>query len=68
MAKTSPTQFIKQVRSEAEKIVWPTGRETMQTTLMVILMTTILGLFFFGVDSVFGWIVKMLLSLATGQS
>ena len=64
MAKTSPAEFINQVRAEARKIVWPTSRETVQTTIMVIIMTTILSLFFFGVDSVFKLIVGWLTSLA----
>ena len=64
MAKTSPAEFINQVRAEARKIVWPTGRETVQTTIMVLIMTTILSLFFFGVDSVFKLIVGWLTSLA----
>ena len=64
MAKTSPAEFINQVRAEARKIVWPTGRETMQTTIMVLIMTTILSLFFFGVDTVFNAIVSWLTSLA----
>lgn len=67
MANTSPGDFVRQVRQEASKIVWPTGRETMVTAVMVIIMTTLLGLFFFGIDSFFGWVVTMLLSLATGQ-
>ncbi|MBA3942180.1 MAG: preprotein translocase subunit SecE [Sphingopyxis sp.] len=64
MAKTSPGEFIRQVRAEAGKIVWPTGRETMQTTIMVLIMTTILSLFFLGVDTVFNAIVSWLTSLA----
>ena len=64
MAKTSPAEFINQVRAEAKKIVWPTGRETAQTTIMVLIMTTILALFFFGVDTVFNAIVSWLTSLA----
>ncbi|BBB07860.1 MULTISPECIES: preprotein translocase subunit SecE [Sphingopyxis] len=64
MAKTSPAEFINQVRAEAKKIVWPTGRETVQTTIMVLIMTTILALFFFGVDTVFNAIVSWLTSLA----
>ncbi|MFN7030502.1 MAG: preprotein translocase subunit SecE [Sphingopyxis sp.] len=64
MAKTSPAEFINQVRAEAKKIVWPTGRETVQTTIMVLIMTTILALFFFGVDTVFSAIVSWLTSLA----
>ena len=61
MAKTSPGEFIRQVRAETAKVAWPTGRETMQTTLMVMLMTLLLGVFFFALDSVFTAIVQLLL-------
>lgn len=64
MAKTSPGDFVRQVRAEANKIVWPTNRETVVTTIMVVIMTSMLGLFFFGIDSLFGWIVQLLLGLA----
>lgn len=64
MAKTSPGEFIRQVRAEAGKIVWPTGRETVQTTILVLIMTTILAFFFLGVDTIFNGIVGWLTSLA----
>ena len=57
-------QFVSQVRAETAKVTWPTGRETMMTAVMVVIMTTILGVFFFGVDSIFSAIVKALLGLA----
>jgi len=57
-------QFINQVKVETAKVVWPTGRETMMTAVMVFIMTTLLGVFFFGIDSIFSAIVKMLLNLA----
>ena len=63
MAKVSPGEFIRQVRAEASKVVWPTRRETLTTAVMVLIMTTILGLFFFAIDSVFASIVKFLLGL-----
>lgn len=63
MAKVSPLEFMRQVRAETARVVWPTGKETVQTAIMVIIMTTLLGLFFFAVDSMFNWIVKSLLSL-----
>ncbi len=68
MARTSPTEFFRQVKVELGKIVWPSSRETMMTTLMVVLLTGTLGIFFFGIDTFFGWIVKILLGLATGTS
>ncbi|SEJ40713.1 protein translocase subunit secE/sec61 gamma [Sphingomonas sp. OV641] len=64
MAKTSPIEFINQVRAETKKVVWPTRRETIMTGVMVMIMTTILALFFLGVDSAFNAIVNALLSLA----
>lgn len=67
VAKTSPGEFVNQVKVEAKKIVWPSGRDTMVTTVMVLIMTSVLGLFFFGIDSFFGWVVTMLLQLAAGQ-
>ena len=63
MAKVSPGEFFRQVRAETAKVVWPTRRETMTTGLMVVIMTTILGLFFFAVDSAFSAIVQALLGL-----
>ena len=64
MAKTSPVEFIQQVRAETKKVVWPTRRETIMTGVMVMIMTLILAIFFFAVDSGFEALVKLLLSLA----
>ena len=63
MAKTSPGEFINQVKIETAKVVWPTRKETVTTTIMVGIMTMLLGLFFFGIDQLFAAIVKFLLSL-----
>ena len=62
MARTSPGEFIRQVRAETAKVHWPTRKETVATAIMVIIMTSMLGLFFFGVDAVFSTLVKFLLS------
>jgi preprotein translocase subunit SecE len=64
VAKTSPIEFVKQVQTEARKIVWPTRRETIMTGIMVMIMTTLLGVFFLGIDSIFDFIVNSLLRLA----
>ena len=63
MAKTSPGEFIRQVKAETAKVVWPTRKETVTTTIMVGIMTMLLGLFFFGIDQIFASLVKFLLSL-----
>ncbi|MEO7409955.1 MAG: preprotein translocase subunit SecE [Sphingomicrobium sp.] len=63
MAKTTPGEYIRQVRAEGGKVVWPSRRETVTTAIMVVIMTSLLAVFFFAVDSTFGAIVKQLLGL-----
>ena len=53
-----------QVRAETAKVTWPTRAETVRTGIMVVILTTFLGVFFFAVDSVFSRVVTFLLSLA----
>jgi len=64
VAKTSPVEFMRQVQAETRKVVWPTRRETIMTAVMVFIMASLLGIFFFGVDRFFDAVVKFLLSLA----
>ena len=63
MSKVTPAQFISQVRAETAKVSWPTRRVTVTTAIMVVIMTTLLAVFFFAVDSAFGGLVKFLLGL-----
>ncbi len=63
MAKVTPGEFIRQVRAEGSKVVWPTMKETRTTAIMVLIMTAMLAVFFFVIDSGFSAIVKWLLSL-----
>ncbi|MXP28167.1 preprotein translocase subunit SecE [Porphyrobacter algicida] len=62
--KTSPAEFLNQVRAETRKVVWPTREETIKTSIFVFIMMLILSLFFLGVDSLFSAVVSWLLSLA----
>ena len=61
--RVSPGEFVRQVRAETQKVVWPSRKEVVQTTILVLIMTTILALFFLGVDQVLGRLVKLLLGL-----
>lgn len=61
--KTSPGEFFNQVRAETNKIVWPTREETVRTAIFVFIFMVILSVFFLGVDSLFGLIVKALIGL-----
>jgi preprotein translocase subunit SecE len=62
VARTSPGEFIRQVRAETAKVHWPTRKETVATAIMVVIMTTLLAIFFFGIDALFSSAVKYLLS------
>lgn len=53
--------FLKDSRLEVRKMVWPTRTETIQTTLMVMVIVLILSIFMWGIDSLLGWSVKLLL-------
>jgi preprotein translocase subunit SecE len=64
VAKTTPMEFYNQVKAETAKVVWPTRRETIMTGVMVMIMTTLLAVFFFGIDTIFELVVKYLLTLA----
>jgi preprotein translocase subunit SecE len=57
MAKFNPLQYLKDVRQETSKVTWPSRRETMITTIMVLIMVTISSIFFLGVDAVIKYLV-----------
>ncbi len=64
MAKLNPGEFMRQVQAEARKVVWPSRQETTTTAIFVGIMMVLLAVFFLGVDSIFGQLVRWLLSLA----
>ena len=55
--------FIKEVKQEGKKIVWPTRKETLITTAMVLLMVVIFSIFFLLVDNIIAWFIKTLMGL-----
>ena len=63
MARTSPAEFIRQVRQETAKVTWPTRKETAVTTGMVFVMVTLAALFFLLVDQIIAWGVRLLLAV-----
>ena len=50
MAIANPVKFIQEVRAEVSKVVWPTRREVLMTTVMVFIMAALTAVFFFLVD------------------
>ncbi len=59
----NPFQFLQDVRSEAIKVTWPTRRETLITTGMVVVMVILAALFFVLVDQVVHYAVGLVLGL-----
>jgi preprotein translocase subunit SecE len=63
MAKTSPLDFMRQVRQEIHKVTWPTRKETIITSIMVFLMVFICAVFFLIVDRILAWGVSFILGM-----
>ena len=61
--KTSPIQFFRQVRQEIKKVTWPTKKEVVQVTTIVLFIVTLAAVFFFVVDVVLAAAVKFVLGL-----
>ena len=63
MAKPTPGEFVRQVRQEASKVIWPSRKETVTTSIMVLIMVTIMSIFFIGVDQLLALGIEWLLSV-----
>jgi preprotein translocase subunit SecE len=64
MSEMNPAKFIREVRQEVTKVTWPSRKETMVSTGMVLVLVLISALFFWFVDSVISAIVRVILGLA----
>jgi len=62
-SRPSPVEFARQVRQEASKVTWASRKETLVTTATVFVMVTLVALFFFAVDQLLGWIVRLLFGI-----
>ena len=65
MAKTSPIQFFKQVRSEAKKITWPSRQETTVSVIGVFVMVFIAAIFLYFADQVLAWGVRLIMGFGS---
>ena len=61
----NPFKYVQQVRNEVSKIVWPTRKETMTTTIMVFIMSALIALFFFVIDTITSNILDIILKLSS---
>ena len=60
----NPLKFFQDVKQEAFKVTWPTGKETMQATLMVIAMAVIASLFFLLLDQILKFFLELVLKVS----
>ena len=63
--KTSPGEFVNQVKTEASKVVWPTRKETWITSVMVFIMVVIASIFFWVVDTGLGFAFRYIIALGS---
>ena len=59
MAKIEPAQFIREVRQETAKVTWPSRRETLVTTGLVLALSSLAALFFLVVDQIIQFVMRL---------
>ena len=59
----SPFKFMQEVRAEAQKVTWPTRRETAVTTAMVFVMVAVAAIFFLVADQIMRFVVTFVLGI-----
>ena len=64
MAKISPFKFLQEVRAEADKVTWPTRRETLITTVMVFVMVAVSSVLFLVADQIIRIFITFILGVA----
>lgn len=67
MAVMNPAKFIREVRQEVSKVTWPTRKETIQSTVMVLILAFIAAIFFLAVDGIFGYLIQKILGLGAAS-
>ena len=60
----NPLKFIQEVKQEAFKVTWPTGKETLQATLMVVAMAIVAAIFFLLIDQIFKSLLDIILKVS----
>ena len=60
----NPLKFIQEVKQEAFRVTWPTGKETIQGTLMVVAMAIVAALFFLLLDQILKFFLEIVLNFS----
>ena len=64
--KTSPAQFVRQVRQELQKVTWPEKRDTFLSSAIVILLIVLFSIFFLLTDQLWSFSIKKIIQIGSG--
>lgn len=62
-----PVQYLKEVKQEAQKVSWPSRKETIASTIAVFIMVSLASVFLFFADQVLAWLVSLVLGINAGN-
>jgi len=60
LAKLDPAQFVREVRQEVARVTWPSRKETLVTTGLVVALSALAAVFFLVVDQIIAFAMRML--------
>ena len=63
MAKASPMEFVRNVKTEMKKVTWTSRQETTVSTIAVFVMVILASLFLFFADQIIAWVIHLILGL-----
>lgn len=65
MAKTSPVEYVNQVKAETKKVTWPSRKETTVSVIAVFIMVTLAATFLFFADQIIAYLVNLILDFGS---
>jgi len=63
MSKAGPFQYFREVKQEAQKVTWPSKKETIASTIAVFIMVTLASIFLYLSDQVLAYLVSLILGI-----
>ena len=64
--KTTPAQFVRQVRQELQKVTWPEKKDTFTSSAIVIFLIILFSLFFLLTDQIWSFSIKKIIQIGSG--
>lgn len=64
MSNFNPAKYIREVRQETSRVTWPTRKETMISTMMVLVLAFIAALFFLAVDNIISFLIRFIFGIS----